>query len=95
MAEGKNMRSPAFQFYPDDYMRDTRILSLQGRGAWTDLLCIMWFSQEKGKCNGDVTQMKRCIFFFIFFFIKKEKEYRVGCSRIPTFLFVFLINLTK
>jgi len=52
-------KAPAFQFYPADYMRDTRMLSLQARGAWADLLCVMWFSEERGKCNGDVTQMKR------------------------------------
>ena len=51
-------KAPAFQFYPADYMRDTRILSLQARGAWADVLCIMWFSQDKGRCNADVTQMK-------------------------------------
>lgn len=52
-------RSPAAQFYFADYLRDTRTLSIQARGAWMDVLCIMWFSQEKGRCNADVTQMKR------------------------------------
>jgi uncharacterized protein YdaU (DUF1376 family) len=52
-------KAPAAQFYFADYMRDTRTLSIQARGAWMDVLCIMWFSQEKGRCNADVTQMKR------------------------------------
>lgn len=53
------MKAPASQFYFSDYMRDTRILSLQARGAWMDILCIMWFADERGRCNADVTQMKR------------------------------------
>jgi uncharacterized protein YdaU (DUF1376 family) len=53
------MKAPAFQFYPGDYIRDTRILSLEARGAWCDLLCMMWFAEERGKCNGEVTQLSR------------------------------------
>jgi uncharacterized protein YdaU (DUF1376 family) len=52
-------KAPAFQFYPGDYIRDTRILSLEARGAWCDLLCMMWFAEERGKCNGEVTQLSR------------------------------------
>lgn len=39
---------PAFQFYPADWMQDTRPLSLAAKGAWIDLLCAMWRSQTRG-----------------------------------------------
>ncbi|MCC7202427.1 MAG: hypothetical protein IT393_07200 [Nitrospirae bacterium] len=42
---GKN---PAFLFYPGDWVQDTRILSLRAKGAWIDLLCMMWRSTERG-----------------------------------------------
>jgi uncharacterized protein YdaU (DUF1376 family) len=42
------VKLPAFQFYPGDWVQDTRILSLQARGAWIDLLCVMWRSPERG-----------------------------------------------
>jgi hypothetical protein len=44
-------KAPAFQFYPGDYIQDTRALSLAARGAWQDLLCFMWRSEEKGKLS--------------------------------------------
>ncbi|MHB8110526.1 MAG: hypothetical protein ACYDHW_10900 [Syntrophorhabdaceae bacterium] len=44
-------KAPAFQFYVADFIKDTRVLSLAGRGAWTDLLCLMWFSTERGKLS--------------------------------------------
>ncbi len=40
---------PAFQFYPGDWMQDTRCLSLASKGAWIDLLCAMWRSQTRGQ----------------------------------------------
>ena len=46
MARGK---APAFQFYPADYIKDTRVISLQAKGAWIDLLSAMWLNSERGK----------------------------------------------
>jgi hypothetical protein len=45
---GKN---PAFQFYPGDWVQDTKPISLAAKGAWIDLLCAMWRSQTKGKLS--------------------------------------------
>ena len=45
MAKGK---APAFQFYPGDWMQDTRFLSLAAKGAWIDYLCAMWRAQTRG-----------------------------------------------
>ena len=40
---------PAFQFYPGDWMKsETRVLSLEARGAWIDLLCIMFEAPRRG-----------------------------------------------
>jgi uncharacterized protein YdaU (DUF1376 family) len=44
-------KAPAYQFYPGDYIQDTRTLSLAAKGAWQDLLCFMWRSEEKGKLS--------------------------------------------
>lgn len=40
---------PAFMFYPNDWMHDTRRLSLQAKGAWIDILCAMWYAEPRGK----------------------------------------------
>lgn len=42
-------KQPAFQFYPADWLQDTRSLSLSAKGAWIDLLCAMWRAQNRGK----------------------------------------------
>jgi uncharacterized protein YdaU (DUF1376 family) len=55
---GKN---PAFQWYPNDYLRDTRILSLSSRGAWADMLNYMWYSEERGLLTGTHEQFARML----------------------------------
>ena len=51
---GKN---PAFQFYPNDYFRDTRVLTPEARGIWMDVLCVLWwtdpFVRKKTLPTGD------------------------------------------
>lgn len=39
---------PFFQFFPADWLADTRILTLRTKGAWIDLLCAMWSAPERG-----------------------------------------------
>jgi hypothetical protein len=41
-------KMPAFQFYPGDWIQDTRVLSLAAKGAWIDILCALWRSQTRG-----------------------------------------------
>lgn len=43
------MSKPGFFFYTGDWLKDTRALGLEARGAWIDLLCVLY---EKG---GSVT----------------------------------------
>jgi len=52
---------PFMQFYPADWLRDTRILSLEARGAWIDLLCAMWEAPERGKLTWTKTQFENFI----------------------------------
>src|SRR3990167_7162897 len=40
---------PFMQFYPADWLQDTRILSPQAKGAWIDLLCAAWIAPERGQ----------------------------------------------
>jgi hypothetical protein len=41
---------PSFQFYPGDWMKDPslRAMSLEARGLWIDMLCLMFESPERG-----------------------------------------------
>ena len=59
---------PSFQFYPKDWMfyPEVRMLSLEARGLWIDLLCIMFYGNPRGTLtsNGqklDSTDISRLI----------------------------------
>jgi uncharacterized protein YdaU (DUF1376 family) len=43
-----NHKLPFMQFYPGDYIRDTRALSAEAKGVWMDALCFMWDAKERG-----------------------------------------------
>jgi 5-methylcytosine-specific restriction endonuclease McrA len=47
---------PWFQFYPSDWFRDTRCLSLAARGAWIDILGILWDSKTRGVKTLDMSR---------------------------------------
>lgn len=55
------MKLPSFQFYPGDWVQDTRPLSLAAKGAWIDLLCAMWRSQTRGKLTLSMLGYSRVI----------------------------------
>jgi hypothetical protein len=50
MNKQAKIKAPAFQFYPSDWLTDPslRLCSLQTRGAWIDILCVMFLSDEPG-----------------------------------------------
>jgi len=54
-------KAPAFQFYPGDWIQDTRILTPMTRGIWIDMLCFMWRSEERGKLSGTECQLARIL----------------------------------
>lgn len=43
-------KSISFEFFPSDWMTDTalRMCSVETRGLWIDLLCLMYLSEKKG-----------------------------------------------
>lgn len=54
-------KAPAFQFYPGDWIQDTRILSPATRGIWIDMLCFMWRAEDRGKLSGSECQLTRIL----------------------------------
>jgi len=42
------MKLPSFQFYPGDWLKDTRALSLEAKGAWIDILVVLWDAPLRG-----------------------------------------------
>lgn len=42
------MKLPFLQFFPADYMRDTRVLSLAAKGGWVDILCMLHGASIRG-----------------------------------------------
>jgi biotin operon repressor len=44
------MKLPSFQFYPGDWMKDpgVRSVSLEARGLWIDMLCLLFESGRRG-----------------------------------------------
>lgn len=39
---------PYMPLFVADYQRDTRCLSMQARGAWMDILCVLWNAPKRG-----------------------------------------------
>jgi len=50
---------PFMQFYPADYIRDTRRLDPSTRGHWVDLLCAMWDAPKRGQLYWTVGAFSR------------------------------------
>lgn len=49
-------KQPYIPLYTGDYLKDTRILPLEVRGAWVDLMIFMWESKEKGTISGTMDE---------------------------------------
>jgi uncharacterized protein YdaU (DUF1376 family) len=52
-------KAPADQFYFGDYIRDTRCLSIQARGAWSDFLAFAFFETPQGRISQDIDAWSR------------------------------------
>src|SRR5260370_37392448 len=52
---------PFMKFYPDHWIADSRLLSIDAKGAWIDLLCVMWNGPERGEISGTVEQLARLL----------------------------------
>jgi len=49
-------KQPYIPLYTGDYLKDTRILTLEVRGAWVDLMIFMWGNKEKGTVTGTMDE---------------------------------------
>jgi len=52
---------PFMQFFPSDYLADTRVLTLETRGAWADILCQMHLAENRGYLSMPVDRYARMI----------------------------------
>ena len=50
---------PFMQLYPDAHRRDTAVLSLASKGAWSDCLCVLWSSPTRGSAAYPITGWAR------------------------------------
>lgn len=55
MATHKQDGRPSFQFYPSDWLREPglRLCSLEAKGLWIELLCLMWYGTPRGFLNAN------------------------------------------
>lgn len=49
-------KQPYIPLYTGDYLKDTRRLPLEVRGAWVDIMIYMWESKEKGTITGTMEE---------------------------------------
>ncbi len=55
------MKLPWIKFFPNEYLRDTRPLSLAAKGAWMDILCALHSAQNRGEMTLPVLGWARVI----------------------------------
>ena len=54
-------KRPFMKFSPGDWMINTRPLSLAAKGAWIDLLCLMWNAPNRGVLSMNIGSYARAI----------------------------------
>jgi uncharacterized protein YdaU (DUF1376 family) len=54
-------RQPYMPLYVGDYIKDTRVLPLNVRGAWVDLILFMWDNPVRGEFIGTIDEVARLI----------------------------------
>lgn len=52
---------PYMPFYPADWIRDTRCLSVATRGIWFDILCELWHAPQRGTKTMTIEQWARAV----------------------------------
>lgn len=52
-------KQPYIQFYLGDYIKDTRVLPLNVKGGWVDLILAMWDNEPKGELIGTMEDYAR------------------------------------
>jgi hypothetical protein len=54
-------KQPYIPLYTGDYIKDTRTLSLEAKGAWSDLILFMWVNESKGVLEGTNEDFARMV----------------------------------
>jgi len=54
-------KSPAFQFYPNDWLRDMEEYPLEINGAWIVILCKLWWSETRGEVTKSLEEWSRIL----------------------------------
>lgn len=54
-------KTPAFQFYPNDWNRDMEEHPLEIQGAWIVLLCKLWWSETRGEATKSLSEWARIL----------------------------------
>ena len=54
-------KAPAFQFYADDWIRATRILTPEEKGVWIDFLAFAFMEEEQGQMSGSWEDLGRML----------------------------------
>jgi len=54
-------KSPAFQFYPNDWNRDMEEYPLEIQGAWIVILCKLWWSETRGEATKSLNEWARIL----------------------------------
>ena len=49
------------KFFPADWVRDTRVISLAAKGAWIDILCALWEAPKRGELTMSLDAWARLI----------------------------------
>lgn len=49
---------PFMQFYPGDWLIDTRRLSLEAKGAWIELIVVLWNSETRGVLKTKLSELR-------------------------------------
>ena len=60
---GQKMKYPSFQFYPSDWLSDTKLrsCSMEARGLAIDLFCIMHDHDPYGHCPNSIPTLSRLL----------------------------------
>lgn len=54
-------KQPYIPFYTGDHLKDTRMLSLEAKGAWTDLIMFIWINGAAGIIEGSMEDFARMV----------------------------------
>jgi hypothetical protein len=52
-------KQPYIPFYLGDYIKDTRVLPLNVRGGWVDIILAMWNNKKRGEIQGTYEDFSR------------------------------------